>query len=66
VRAAYGKWARAATSDGWFAFAAYRVALDREERAADVYARLIPRARHRPELDLAKQLAQLPAPFGAA
>ncbi len=65
VRAAYGRWVRAATSDACFAFAAYRVALDREEQAADVYARLLPRAQRRPELDVARQLAQLPAPFGA-
>jgi hypothetical protein len=65
VRAAYGRWARAAMSDAHFAFAAYRVALDREERAADIYARLLPRAKRRPELDVARQLAQLPAPFGA-
>jgi hypothetical protein len=65
VRAAYGRWARAAKSEAWFAFEAYRAALDREERAADIYARLLPRARRRPELDVARQLAQLPAPSGA-
>jgi len=65
VRAAYGRWARAAASDARCAFAAYRLALDREEQAAHVYARLVPRARRRPELDVARQLAQLPAPFGA-
>jgi hypothetical protein len=65
VRAAYGRWARAARSDNCLAFAAYRVALDREQRAAAIYARLLPRARRRPELDVARQLAQLPAPSGA-
>lgn len=65
VRAAYGKWVRSARSDACGAFAAYRVALDREQHAADIYARLLPRGRHRPELDVARQLAQLPAPFGA-
>jgi len=65
VRTAYGRWTRAARSDAWFAFAAYSAALDREQRAADTYARLLPRARRRPELDVARQLAQLPVPFGA-
>ena len=64
VRAAYGRWKRAARRDACSAFAAYRVALDREERAADIYARLLPRAKRRPELDVARQLAQLPVPFG--
>ncbi|HUA48560.1 MAG TPA: hypothetical protein VMA77_25220 [Solirubrobacteraceae bacterium] len=65
VRAAYGRWARSAKQDAWFAFAAYRVALDREERAAAVYAQLLPRAERRPEFHVARQLAELPAPFGA-
>ncbi|HTU84662.1 MAG TPA: hypothetical protein VMF57_03750 [Solirubrobacteraceae bacterium] len=65
VRAAYGKWARAAKSEACSAFVAYRVALDREEQAAVIYARLLPRARRRPELDVARQLAQIAAPFGA-
>jgi len=63
VHAAYGRWARAATRDARFAFAAYRVALDREEDAANTYSRLIPRAQRRAELDLARKLAQLPAFF---
>jgi hypothetical protein len=65
VRAAYLKWARAARSDAHVAFAAYRVALDREERAADIYARLLPRAQRGPELDVAMQLSQLPTPSRA-
>lgn len=65
VRAAYGGWKRAARTDAVSAFAAYRVALDREERAADTYARLLPRAQRRPEFDVVRQLAQLSAPFGA-
>jgi len=67
VRSAYGRWARAPRSDACFAFAAYRVALDREEKAANVYARLLPRAQRRAELNVARQLAQIPvpAPFGA-
>jgi len=65
VRAAYGKWKRAAASDARSAFAAYRAALDREERAAARYARLRSRYRPLPEIDVATQLAQLPAPFKA-
>lgn len=65
VRTAYARWARGATRDAWFAFAAYLAALDREEQAAAVYAGLLPRARRRPELDLGRQLAQLPVSFGA-
>ena len=44
VHGAYRRWARAATSDARFAFVAYRVALDREERAADLYAQLLSNA----------------------
>ena len=58
VRAAYGRWTRAARRDAWSAFAAYRVALEREERAANIYAGLLPRARRRPEFEVARQLAQ--------
>lgn len=65
VQTAYRRWMRAATSDAHSEFAAYRVALDREEQAADVYARVLPRAQGRSEHDVARQLAQLPAPFGA-
>ena len=65
VRAAYVRWTRAATKDAWFAFAAYRLALDREERAAAAYARLLPRAERRPEFEVARQLAQHVTPFGA-
>jgi len=63
VRAAYCRWARAATSDARLAFSAYRVALDREERAASVYARLLPCASRRVELDVARAMAQ---PLGRA
>ena len=65
VRTAYGRWVRAARKDASLAFVAYRVALDREESAAHEYARRLLRARSRPELDLARQLVQLPAPSGA-
>ena len=65
VRVAYRKWVRAAKSDACLAFAAYGAALEGEERAAELYARRVARVRRRPELDLVKQLAQLPSPFGA-
>ena len=65
VRAAYVRWTRSATKDAWFAFAAYRLALDREERAAAAYARLLPRAERRPEFEVARQLAQHVTPLGA-
>lgn len=63
VRNAYVRWVRAATNDAHLAFTAYRSALDREERAAEIYARLLPRAQPRSELDVARQLAQLAAPI---
>ena len=65
VLAAYSawRWASAAMRDA--CFAAFRVALDREERAAARYARLLSRSRRLSELDVARQLAQLPGPFGA-
>ena len=45
VQTAYSSWARATTSDARAAFAAYGLALDREELAADAYARLFDHAR---------------------
>ena len=60
VRAAYRKWSRGSTSEAAVAFAAYRVALDREERAAEAYIQVLPRASRRPEFVVARQLAQLP------
>lgn len=41
VRAAYGDWHRAPADEAEPAYAAYGAALDREERAADAYRRLI-------------------------
>ena len=38
---AYDGWNSAPTADAAVAFAAYRAALDREERAAEVYGRLV-------------------------
>jgi hypothetical protein len=41
VRLAYDGWTSAPTADAAVAFAVYKAALDREERAAEVYSRLI-------------------------
>ena len=43
VRDAYLRWVGADLADSPLAFSAYRAALDREERAADVYAELMTR-----------------------
>jgi hypothetical protein len=43
VEDAYRGWVRAAAADSTFAFAAYRMALDREELASGVYADLVAR-----------------------
>jgi hypothetical protein len=43
VRDAYERWGRAAAADSGSAFAAYWAAVDREERAADIYAQLMGR-----------------------
>ena len=40
---AYDGWTSAPTADAAVAFAVYRAALDREERAAEVYGRLVMR-----------------------
>ena len=59
VQAAYRAWLCAPPSSAFVAFEAYWAALDREERAAGTYARLLHRARRRPGIDLVRQLAQL-------
>ena len=41
VQLAYERWREASKDDSEAAFAAYNAALDREERAGDVYAALI-------------------------
>jgi hypothetical protein len=41
VQVAYDRWREASKDDRAAAFAAYHAALDREERASDVYADLI-------------------------
>jgi hypothetical protein len=43
VRDAYARWTSAQVADSPLAFSAYRAALDREERAAHVYAELMTR-----------------------
>jgi len=40
---AYARWTSAHVADSPLAFSAYQAALDREERAADVYAELMTR-----------------------
>ena len=46
VSEAYGSWARETGPGARFAFGSYIAALDQEERAAEVYAGLVRRARH--------------------
>ena len=43
VDRAYGAWSRAPAAEGALPFAAYRAALDREERAASVYGAVVRR-----------------------
>jgi hypothetical protein len=45
VGSAYRRWSLASADDASARFAAYVAALDREERASDVYARLFGRTR---------------------
>lgn len=58
VRNAYRRWIAANAAQKSFAFDDYRDALDREERAATRYARLMSRAGQLPETGLAHQLAR--------
>ena len=48
VREAYAQWERAPVADAPVAFSSYRAALDREERAADVYGGLLTHSTVRP------------------
>ena len=48
VHSTYERWRRAPTHDTAAAFAAYNAALDREERAGNVYAALARRVTRRP------------------
>jgi hypothetical protein len=65
VRAAYRVWLAASAFAEPLAFEAYQSALDREERAATTYARLMRRVRHLTETGLAHQLALIQVPLGA-
>jgi hypothetical protein len=65
VSAAYHAWRMAAALDEPAAFDAYSSALDREEAAADLYARSISRAHGLVETGLALQLAPTQARFEA-
>jgi hypothetical protein len=65
VRAAYRVWVAASAFAEPLAFEAYQSALDREERAATTYARLMRRVRHLTETGLAHQLALIQVPLGA-
>lgn len=55
VRSAYRTWLCASARDARETFAAYRMALDCEERAARSYARILGHVRHRPGIDLVPQ-----------
>jgi hypothetical protein len=59
VRAAYRRWIAAGAADNLLAFDAYNDALDREEHAANRYARLISRAGAMPETAVLHQLARI-------
>jgi hypothetical protein len=65
VRAAYRVWVAASAFAEPLAFEAYQSALDREERAATTYARLMRRVRHLTETGLTHQLALIQVPLGA-
>jgi hypothetical protein len=56
VRTAYRTWTAASAYAGSVAFEAYQAALDREESAARIYARVIRRAGQLAETALAHQL----------
>jgi hypothetical protein len=62
VCTAYRRWSSATAAEGADSFAAYRAALDREERAASVYGTIVGRIKRilDPDLELA------PAEAGAA
>ena len=59
VRASYRQWVGARREEEPSAFSDYRSALDREERAAKRFARLMRRAGHLAETGVALQLAQI-------
>jgi hypothetical protein len=59
VRNAYHRWLGASVARKANAFDDYKAALNREERAARRYARLMSRAGHLPETGLGHQLVQI-------
>ena len=61
VRSAYRRWLAASKPNEAFAFHWYECALIREERAAGVYARMVKRAGHLPDIGLVLQLEQIEA-----
>jgi hypothetical protein len=65
VRTAYLACRHARAAEAAVAFDAYEAALDREERAAEVYANLMSQVGHVAEMGLARQLASLPSVLGA-
>ena len=65
VRNAYLACRHARAAEAAVAFDAYEAALDREERAAEVYAKLMSRVGHVAEIGLARQLAYIPSVPGA-
>ena len=64
VHSAYRTWLRAPAREARKTFSAYQMALDCEERAAQTYARMLDHARHRPEIDVTRQIRQLAAEVG--
>ncbi|MFZ0971927.1 MAG: hypothetical protein WAN22_06850 [Solirubrobacteraceae bacterium] len=65
IRAAYRVWSAAGALGEPLAFETYQSALDREERAADAYARLMSRVGHLAETGPAHQMALTHALPGA-
>jgi hypothetical protein len=65
VRASYRRWVGTRGEEEPSTFSDYRSALDREERAATRYARLMRRAGHLAETGIALQLARIQAGDGS-
>ena len=65
VRVSYRRWVCARGEEAPSAFSDYRSALDREERAAKHFARLMRRAGHLAETGIALQLARIQAGDGS-
>ena len=65
VRASYRRWVGTRGEEEPSAFSDYRSALDREERAAKHFARLMRRAGHLAETGIALQVARIQAGDGS-